>query len=42
MSAPRTAVVGAGSWGTALANLLARKGVPTVLWSHEADVAAAI
>ncbi len=42
MSAPRTAVVGAGSWGTALANLLARKGVPTVLWSHEADVAEAI
>ncbi|HEX7240923.1 MAG TPA: NAD(P)H-dependent glycerol-3-phosphate dehydrogenase [Longimicrobiaceae bacterium] len=42
MSAPRAAVIGAGSWGTALANLLARKGVPTVLWSHEADVAEAI
>jgi len=38
----KVAVVGAGSWGTALANLLARKGVPTVLWSHEADVAEAI
>lgn len=38
----RAAVIGAGSWGTALANLLARKGVPTVLWSHEADVAEAI
>ncbi|HEX2187265.1 MAG TPA: NAD(P)H-dependent glycerol-3-phosphate dehydrogenase [Longimicrobiaceae bacterium] len=38
----RVAVVGAGSWGTALANLLARKGVPTVLWSHEADVAEGI
>lgn len=33
------AVVGAGSWGTALANLLAAKGVSTVLWSHEQDVA---
>ncbi len=38
----RAAVVGAGSWGTALANLLARKGVETVLWSFEADVAEAI
>jgi glycerol-3-phosphate dehydrogenase (NAD(P)+) len=36
------AVMGAGSWGTALANLLARKGVPTILWSYEADVAEAI
>jgi glycerol-3-phosphate dehydrogenase (NAD(P)+) len=38
----RVAVVGAGAWGTALANLVAAKGVPTVLWSHEADVAEAI
>lgn len=38
----RVAVVGAGSWGTALANLLARKGVPVILWSHEADVAEGI
>ncbi len=38
----RVAVVGAGSWGTALANLLARKGVPVTLWSHEADVAEGI
>ena len=38
----RAAVIGAGAWGTALADLLARKGVPTVLWSHEADVAEAI
>ena len=37
-----TAVVGAGSWGTALAQLLARKGVETVVWSFEADVADAI
>ncbi|MDB4950675.1 MAG: hypothetical protein JWM27_3324 [Gemmatimonadetes bacterium] len=42
MSAARVAVVGAGAWGTALADLLARKGVPTVLWSHEADVAETI
>ncbi|HEX8276529.1 MAG TPA: NAD(P)H-dependent glycerol-3-phosphate dehydrogenase [Longimicrobiaceae bacterium] len=38
----RVAVVGAGSWGTALANVLARKGVATTLWSHEADVAEGI
>lgn len=35
----RVAVIGAGSWGTALANLLARKGVPTVIWSYEPEVA---
>jgi glycerol-3-phosphate dehydrogenase (NAD(P)+) len=35
----RAAVVGAGSWGTALANLLAGKGIDTVLWSYEAEVA---
>ena len=28
------AVIGAGSWGTALALLLARKGFPTRLWAH--------
>jgi glycerol-3-phosphate dehydrogenase (NAD(P)+) len=38
----RVAVVGAGSWGTALANLLAKKGVDTILWSYESDVAEAI
>lgn len=42
MKSETVAVVGAGSWGTALANLLAAKGVETVLWSFEADVAAAI
>lgn len=42
MSGDKVAVVGAGSWGTALAHLLASKGVETVLWSFEADVAAAI
>jgi glycerol-3-phosphate dehydrogenase (NAD(P)+) len=36
------AVVGAGSWGTALANLLAKKGHTVRMWSFEADVAATI
>jgi glycerol-3-phosphate dehydrogenase (NAD(P)+) len=35
----RAAVVGAGSWGTALANLLAGKGIDTVVWSFEPEVA---
>jgi glycerol-3-phosphate dehydrogenase (NAD(P)+) len=35
----RAAVVGAGSWGTALANLLAGKGIPTRIWSYEVEVA---
>jgi glycerol-3-phosphate dehydrogenase (NAD(P)+) len=35
----RVAVVGAGSWGTALANLLAGRGEDVVLWAFEADVA---
>ena len=42
MSAPRAAVIGAGAWGTALADLLARKGVPTTLWSHEPEVSECI
>jgi glycerol-3-phosphate dehydrogenase (NAD(P)+) len=29
-------VIGAGSWGTTLANLLAKKGHEVVLWAHEA------
>lgn len=36
--ASRAAVVGAGSWGTALALLLHGKGVPTTLWSHDNGV----
>ncbi len=36
------AVIGAGSWGTALANLLAKKGHTVRLWSHEPAVAAEI
>lgn len=38
----RCAVVGAGAWGTALANVLARNGHRTMLWAREADVAASI
>ena len=36
------AVVGAGAWGTALADLLARNGHPVTIWAHEADVADSI
>jgi glycerol-3-phosphate dehydrogenase (NAD(P)+) len=38
----RVAVIGAGSWGTALANLLALKGHAVTIWSYEPDVADAI
>jgi glycerol-3-phosphate dehydrogenase (NAD(P)+) len=34
----RCAVIGAGAWGTALADLLARNGHETVLWALESDV----
>src|SRR5687768_13850870 len=34
----RCAVVGAGAWGTALADLLARNGHDVTLWAREADV----
>ena len=34
----KIAVVGAGSWGTAIADLLARKGFKVNLWVFEADV----
>lgn len=36
MSQPTIAVLGAGSWGTALAILLARNGLPTLLWARDA------
>jgi glycerol-3-phosphate dehydrogenase (NAD(P)+) len=36
------AIIGAGSWGTTLANLLAKKGGQVRLWSHEPEVAQAI
>ncbi len=41
-TAPSVAVLGAGSWGTALAALIARHGHPTVLWGRDADTLAAI
>ena len=40
--ARRVAVLGAGSWGTALAMLLQRQGVPTVLWGRDPDAIAAM
>jgi len=35
---PKIGVIGAGSWGTAIANLLAVKGFPVWLWTFEAEV----
>ena len=35
----RCAVIGAGAWGTALANLLAENGHETILWAYEPEVA---
>ena len=35
----RTAVIGAGAWGTALADLLGRNGHTVTLWAYEEDVA---
>ena len=36
---PRTiGVIGAGSWGTAIARLLARKGHQVSIWAREAEV----
>ncbi|MEZ4566893.1 MAG: NAD(P)-binding domain-containing protein [Desulfobacterales bacterium] len=34
----RIGVVGAGSWGTALASLLGMKGYPVKLWAYEPEV----
>ena len=39
---PAMAVLGAGSWGTALAVHLARTGHPTVLWGRDAAQMAAL
>ena len=36
------AVIGAGAWGTALAKILAEKGLMIRLWAYEADVVDAI
>ena len=38
----RLAVIGAGAWGTAIADLLARGGHEAALWAHEPDVVAAV
>ena len=40
--APRIAVLGSGSWGTAIAASLARNGRPITLWSHSHEAARAI
>lgn len=42
MTPARVAVLGAGSWGTALADVLARNGHSTILWAYEASVAETI
>ena len=38
----RIAVVGAGSWGTALAIVAARAGHDVTLWSRDADIVKSI
>lgn len=38
----RVGVLGAGSWGTTLADLLARKGEEVTLWAYEPDVVASV
>jgi glycerol-3-phosphate dehydrogenase (NAD(P)+) len=38
----RSAVLGAGSWGTALASVLAGKGYPTTLWGRDPAVVEAV
>lgn len=42
MSHPTVAVLGAGSWGTALAKLTADQGYPTRLWARSEGLARAI
>lgn len=39
---PSIAVLGSGSWGTALASLIARNGHPTTIWGRDAAQVAAI
>lgn len=38
----RAAVIGGGSWGTALAAVLAHNGHDAVVWAHDPDVAVAL
>src|SRR5512137_2482956 len=38
----RSTVLGAGSWGTALASVLASKGFPVTLWGRDAAVLDAV
>jgi len=38
----RCAVLGAGAWGTALADLLARNGMPVTIWALEPDAVSSI
>ena len=38
----RIGVVGGGSWGTTLADLLARKGNEVVIWARESEVVESI
>ncbi|MCF8056097.1 MAG: NAD(P)-dependent glycerol-3-phosphate dehydrogenase [Desulfocapsa sp.] len=38
----KVAVIGAGSWGTAIAGVLSGKGLHTVLWSHNTKHSAAL
>jgi len=38
MPTPTIAVIGAGAWGTTLAALLAKKGLPVTLWVREPDL----
>ncbi len=42
MTPSRVAVLGAGSWGTALANCLAGNGHTVILWAHDPAVGAEI
>lgn len=42
LSSKKVAVLGAGSWGTALANLLANKGYQTFLWGLDSSTLQAI
>ena len=42
MSQPRIAVLGAGSWGTTYAAVIADAGFPVTLWARRSEVAAEI